>query len=112
LREAIVPPAHHRPPKDAPPHPGQHVRAAIIGPLGLSVKEAARALGVHRVLNEQANLSSEMAIRLEKAFGADMEELMRMQNAYDIACARAHKHQIDIPRFQPETNDNAQARLI
>jgi addiction module HigA family antidote len=112
-----MPPAHHPPPKDAPPHPGQYVRTAIIDPLGLSVKDAARALGVHRValsrfLNEQANLSSEMAIRLEKAFGADMEELMRMQNAYDIACARAHKHEINIPRFQPETNDNAQARLI
>lgn len=112
-----MPVAHRSPPPDAPPHPGQHVRAAIIEPLGLSVKGAARALGVHRValsrfLNEQAALSSEMAIRLEKAFGADLESLMRMQNTYDIACARAHQDKIKVRRYEPEANDNTQSRLI
>jgi addiction module HigA family antidote len=63
-------------------YPGQFVRTRIIKPLGLSVKGAAQALGVHRValsrfLNEQATLSPEMAILLEKAFGASMEDLMR-----------------------------------
>ncbi|QPB24540.1 HigA family addiction module antidote protein (plasmid) [Rhizobium sp. 007] len=76
-----------------PPHPGQFVRFKIIGPRGLSVKDAAFALGIHRValsrfLNEQAALSPEMAIRLEKAFGADMEYLMRMQTEYDISQAK------------------------
>lgn len=76
-----------------PAHPGGFVRAMIIEPLGLSVKEAAQALGVHRValsrfLNEQAGLSPEMAIRLQKAFGADFEELMRMQNDFDIQQAK------------------------
>jgi addiction module HigA family antidote len=75
-----------------PPHPGRFVRTVIIEPLGPSVTAAARALGVTRValsrlLNEQAALSPEMAIRLDQAFGADMETLMRMQNSYDIAQA-------------------------
>lgn len=112
-----MPSAHSSPPSDAPPHPGQHVRTAIIEPLGLSVKDAASALGVHRValsrfLNEQASLSPDMAIRLEKAFGADMEALMRMQNTYDIARARTRRDEIKIRPYEPEANDNAQTKLI
>jgi len=108
--------AHRQPPPNAPSHPGRYVRTAIIRPLGLSVKEAARALGVHRValsrlLNEQASLSAEMAIRLEKAFGADMEELMRMQNARDIAYARAHEDDIKVQRYRPQTPVDAQPKL-
>lgn len=112
-----MPPAHLPPPSDAPPHPGQFVRTTIIEPFGLSVKDAARALGVHRValsrlLNEQASLSPEMAIRLEKAFGADMEALMRMQNSYDIACARAHQGTITVRRYEPQANrSNSEASL-
>lgn len=76
-----------------PSHPGRFIRLMIIEPRGLSVKDAASALGVHRValsrlINEQAALSAEMAIRLEKAFGADMASLMRMQSEYDIGQAR------------------------
>ncbi len=80
-------------PSIVPLHPGQFVRKRILDPLGLSVKVAAEALGVHRValsrlLNEQAALSPDMAIRLHKALGADFEELMRMQNDYDIQQAK------------------------
>ena len=106
-----MPFAHRPPPPDAPSHPGQFVRTAIIEPLGLSVKDAARALGVHRValsrlVNEQASLSPEMAIRLEKAFGADMETLMRMQNTYDIACARAYQHEIKVRPYEQQAHTN------
>jgi addiction module HigA family antidote len=111
-----MPLAHRQPPPDAPPHPGQYIRTAIIGPLGLSVKEAARALGVHRValsrlLNEQASLSPEMAIRLEKAFGAELESLMRMQNAYDIARARAHEDHIKVRRYEPQAPPDLQPKM-
>lgn len=89
------------------PHPGQFVRTQIIEPLELSVKDAAHALGVHRValsrfLNEQASLSPEMAIRLAKAFGANMEELMRMQNNYDIALAHTRENEIVVSRYVPK----------
>lgn len=88
-----------------PAHPGRFVRTVIIEPLGLSVTEAAKALGITRValsrfLNEQAALSPDMAIRLDKAFGADMETLMRMQSSYDIAQARQRQGDIAVVRFQ------------
>lgn len=59
-------------------------------PLGLTVTEAAKALNVGRqalstLLNEKAALTSDMALRVEKAFGPKMEHLMRMQLAYDLA---------------------------
>lgn len=88
-----------------PAHPGRFVRTVIIEPLGLSVTEAANALGITRValsrfINEQAALSPEMAIRLDKAFGADMETLMRMQNSFDIAQAKRRQGTIKVARFK------------
>ena len=89
----------------SPTHPGRFVRTVILEPLGLSVTGAARALGITRValsrfLNEQAALSPEMAIRLDKAFGADLETLMRMQTSYDIAKARQRQGEIDVSAYQ------------
>lgn len=73
-----------------PPHPGGFVRSEIVEPLGLSVTDAARTLGVTRpalsaLFNGHANLSPEMAHKIEKAFGVSKDTLMRMQNSYDIA---------------------------
>jgi addiction module HigA family antidote len=75
-----------------PAHPGGFVKSEIIEPLGLSVTDAAQALGVTRAalsmfLNERTDLSPGMAVRIEKAFGVSMETLMRMQNSFDIAQA-------------------------
>ncbi len=93
-----------------PAHPGRFVRTVIIEPLGLTVTEAARVLGITRValsrfLNEQAALSPEMAIRLDKAFGADMETLMRMQGSYDIAQARQRQGEISVARYEAAGHD-------
>jgi len=89
-----------------PAHPGGFVKHEVLKPLGLSVTEAAAALGVTRpalsaLLNERAHLSPEMAIRLEKAFGVSMEDLMRMQNAYDIARAYEREKEIEVARYVP-----------
>jgi addiction module HigA family antidote len=97
-----------------PTHPGRFVKTIILEPLGLSVTAAAKALGVTRValsrlIHEQASLSPEMAIRLDKAFGADMETLMRMQNSYDIARARQHEGTIKVARFEPGNSPAGQA---
>ena len=75
-----------------PTHPGWLVRDIVIEPLGLSVAEAAKALGITRVtlsrfLTQQISLSAEMVIRLDKAFRVDTETLMRMQGSFDIAQA-------------------------
>ena len=87
-----------------PAHPGCFVRNVIVEPLGVTVTAAARALGITRValsrfLNEQVALSPEMAICLDKAFGADMETLMRMQGSYDIARARQRQGEISVERY-------------
>jgi addiction module HigA family antidote len=77
-----------------PSHPGIFVKSMVLEPLGLNLTDAAKALGVTRpaalsnLLNANASLSPEMAIRLDKAFGVDTEMLMRMQNNYDIARAK------------------------
>lgn len=87
----------------SPPHPGRFIRLKIIEPKGLSVTDAASALGVHRValsrlVNEQASLSAEMAIRIEKAFGVDMADLMRMQSEYDIGQARLRFGSVEVSK--------------
>ena len=91
----------------SPPHPGSFIRTEVLDPLGLSVSAAAKALKVSRptlssLLNGRAALSGSMALRLEKAFGVDMETLMRMQSSYDIAQTRRHENRILVSRFIPK----------
>jgi len=86
-----------------PPHPGDFIRTEIIEPAGLSVTAAADALQVSRpalssLLNGKANLSGDMALRIEKAFGVKMDTLMRMQAAYDIAQIRKREKRIHVRR--------------
>ncbi len=86
-------------PMKNPPHPGDFIRTAVIAPAGLSVTAAAVALQVSRpalssLLNGKSDLSGEMALRIEKAFGVKMETLMRMQSAFDIARTRSHEKEI------------------
>src|SRR6188768_2643769 len=76
-----------------PCHPGEIIREEVLEPLGLTVTEAAKALEVARptlsnLLNENASLTADMALRIEKVFGPSMDHLMRMQLAYDLAQAR------------------------
>jgi addiction module HigA family antidote len=88
-----------------PPHPGDFIRTEIIEPAGLSVTAAASALQVSRpalssLLNGRADLSGDMALRIEKAFGVKMDTLMRMQSSYDIAKTRKREKQIRLKRFE------------
>jgi addiction module HigA family antidote len=94
---------------NAPSHPGRFVWTEVIQPLGLSVTDAALALGVTRpalskLLNGRASLSPEMALRIEKAFGVAMDTLMRMQSSYDIAEVRKNEKKIHVLPFQEERN--------
>ena len=94
-------------PMKTPPHVGGVIRREVIEPLGLTVTQAAKALGVGRqalssLLNERAALTSDMALRVEKAFGPKMEHLMRMQLAYDLAQARNREGTIKVKRYEAE----------
>jgi antitoxin HigA-1 len=94
----------------APAHPGRFVKAKIIEAYGLSVTEAAKVLGITRAalsafINEHSALSSEMALRIEKAFGKSMDALMRMQNSYDIAQARKRQGEIKVAPYKGKPRD-------
>jgi addiction module HigA family antidote len=93
-----------------PAHPGGFVKSEVIEALGLSVTDAAQVLGVTRpalsaLLNERVHLSSEMALRIEKAFGVSMDTLMRMQNSFDIAQARKRAGEIKVAPFKAKPID-------
>ena len=86
-----------------PPHPGRVVRQECIEALGLTVTEAARALGVTRqalnnLVNLKAGVSPEMAIRLSKAFGSSPEVWLGMQMAYDLAQLEKQTSKIKVQR--------------
>ena len=90
-----------------PPHPGLSVRYDCLEPLGLSVTEAARKLGVSRkqlseLVNARSGISPEMAIRLDKAFGGGADTWFRMQAAYDLAQAMKKADRIKIERITDE----------
>ena len=89
-----------------PVHPGDFIKTEIVDAHELSVTTAAKALGVSRpalsnLLNQNANLSGEMALRIEKAFGVSMDTLMRMQAAYDIVQTRKDARKIRVRRYHP-----------
>jgi addiction module HigA family antidote len=88
----------------SPPHPGHSIRHDCIEPLGLTISEAAKRLGVSRkqlseIVNGHAGISPEMAIRLDKAFGGGAETWYRLQAAYDLAQAMKHADQIKVERL-------------
>src|SRR6185369_17706978 len=90
-------------PMKNPVHPGRIVRHGCLEPLGLSVTDGAKVLGVSRqalnnIVNGKAGISPEMAIRLTKAFGSTEETWLRMQLAYDLAEARKNENKIKVRR--------------
>lgn len=93
-------------PMKNPPHPGELIKTEVLDPLGLNVSRAAEILKVRRatlsdLLHGKASLTPEMALRIEKAFGPDMNHLLRMQLAYDVARARQQSKGISIKRYVP-----------
>ena len=86
-----------------PPHPGRIVRQDCVEPLGLTITDAAKALGVTRqtlnnLVNGKAGISPEMAVRLSKVFGGSPEMWLRLQAHYDLA--QVHEDQIDVHRYR------------
>ncbi|MCZ0935553.1 MAG: HigA family addiction module antitoxin [Gemmatimonadetes bacterium] len=89
-----------------PAHPGDFVRTEVIEEMGLNVTKAAGILGVRRatlssLVNGRAALSPEMALRIEKAFGVNMDMLLRMQAWHDASRMRARANEVAVERYQP-----------
>jgi addiction module HigA family antidote len=88
-----------------PPHPGLSVRLNCPEPLGLTVTEGAKILGITRqslnnVVNGKAGVSPEMAIRLVTAFGGTAEMWLRIQLAYDLVHVLKNESQIMVRRVE------------
>ena len=89
-----------------PPHPGLSIRQNCLDPVGLTVTDAAKVLGVarhtlSRVLNGRTAISPEMAIRLEKAGWSNAEFWMRRQTTYALVQARKREDGINVDRHEP-----------
>ena len=87
-----------------PPHPGEILRRLCLEPLGLSVTEAARALGVSRktlssILNGQSGISPEMAVRLSIAFDTTAESWLSQQAQYDLWQAERQRKKLRVARL-------------
>jgi addiction module HigA family antidote len=87
-----------------PPHPGEILKKLCLEPLGLTVTEAAKALGVSRktlsaILNGRAGISPEMAIRLSMAFDTTAESWMNQQVLYDLCQAEQRRGSLKVTRL-------------
>ena len=87
-----------------PPHPGEVLRELCFRPLGVSVTEAAAALGVSRktlsaILNGRAGISPEMAIRLSMAFDTSAESWLIQQAQYDLWHAGRNRSMLRVKRL-------------
>ncbi len=76
-------------PKRKPTHPGNVLKEDVLLPLGLTVTDAAKGLGVTRktlseLINEKSSLSPEMAVRIAKATKTSPESWMNMQVKLDL----------------------------
>jgi antitoxin HigA-1 len=92
-----------------PPHPGRIIRQECIEPLGVTITQAAKALGVERqtlnnLVNEHSAVSPEMAIRLSKAFGSTPEMWLGLQMQYDLAQAKRNAPAIKVEKLVASTD--------
>ena len=96
-----------------PPHPGFTVRHDCLEPLGLTVTAGAKVLGVTRqalnnLVNGKSGISSEMAVRLAKAFGSSAETWLGIQMDYDLAQVRRREKEISVRRVMRSAHPASQ----
>jgi len=87
-----------------PPHPGTIIKSLCLDPLGVSVTQAAQALGVSRktlsaILNGRASISPEMAVRLSIAFGTSAESWLNQQTQYDLWHAEQGRKRLRVSKL-------------
>jgi addiction module HigA family antidote len=89
----------------APPHPGKIIRESYLEPLGVTVTDAAKALGVSRrslsaVLNGRGGISPEMSIRLSMAFDTSPEKWLTQQMQYDLWKAEQRRGELQVEKIK------------
>ena len=87
-----------------PPHPGEILKSLCLDPLGLTVTDAAEALGVSRktlssIINGRAGISPEMAVRLSIAFDTSSESWLNQQTQFDLWHAEQGRKKLNVSRI-------------
>lgn len=87
-----------------PPHPGEVIKSLCLEPLGLTVTEAAKALGVSRktlsgIVNGRGGISPEMAVRLSIALGTSAESWLNQQTQYELWRAEQRRKHLCVKRL-------------
>ena len=87
-----------------PPHPGEVLRELCLKPLGLTVTELAKALGVSRktlssILNGRGGISPEMAVRLSIAFNTTAESWLSQQVQHDLWQVERKRDKLRVKRL-------------
>ncbi len=87
-----------------PPHPGEVLRELCLNPLGITITEAADALGVTRktlsaILNGRAGISPEMAVRLSIAFDTSAQSWLNQQTQYDLWLAEQNRKRLKVRKL-------------
>jgi len=87
-----------------PPHPGEIIKELCVEPLGLTVTDAAIALGISRktlsnILNGHAGISPEMAVRLSIAFNTTSESWLNQQLQYDLWFAEKERKKLKVKKL-------------
>ncbi len=87
-----------------PPHPGEILKELCLEPLGLTVTETAKGLGVSRktlstIINGKSGISPEMAVRLSIAFNTSSESWLNQQTQYDLWQAEQHRNNLHVTRL-------------
>jgi len=87
-----------------PPHPGEIIKELCLVPLGITVTDAAKGLGVSRktlssIINGKAGISPEMAIRLSIAFNTSAESWIIQQTQYDLWQAELHRDELQVTQL-------------
>ena len=88
----------------SPPHPGEIIRSLCLEPLGVSITEAAKALGVSRktlsaIVNGRAPITPEMAVRLSIAFSTSAESWLNQQAQFDLWRANRSRKRLKVRRL-------------
>lgn len=89
-----------------PPHPGEVLKALCLEPLGVSVTDAARALGESRktlsaILDGRAGVRPEMALRLAEAFDTTLESWLNQQVQYDLWVTQQSSGKLNVEKLSP-----------
>ncbi|MFP4246819.1 MAG: HigA family addiction module antitoxin [Halochromatium sp.] len=87
-----------------PPHPGEIIKELCLEPLGVTVTDAADALGISRktlsaILNGRAGISPEMAIRLSIAFDTSAESWLNQQSQYELWHAEQRRSELRVRKL-------------